>query len=287
MADAARQVAAVAIDNISGSKRTIAVDVLGLPHAVRVTGHRLIAGRSSVILDRMGDATTRQDMDHAIATLPPREARVSVIRFMLARARRRQRPGAGSSLSSLMSGPRETAVWWNDVAKLLSDAGVPSAAMGAVAANQFMPPRQTADLDLAVALPTLPRAQAALVDAGWMVTGELALYEGEGIALEKDGQDLDVIGLPEGWGQEAVAAAQGNVRDGIPHLTRPFVVVSKLVSARVQDAADITRIMGQATDAETEEVREAVARHRPDDAEDLDGLIWSGKLEAGQDPAAG
>lgn len=178
-------------------------------------------------------------------------------------------------------------MWWHDVVRVLSDARVPCAVMGAVAANQFMPPRQTADLDLAVTLAALAQARDALVADGWEVTAHLALYEGEGSALAKDGRELDVIGLPAGWGQEAIDAAQGNVRDGIPHLTRPFVVVSKLVSARVQDTADITRIMGQANEEETGEVREVVAHHRPDDAEDLEGMIWSGRLEAGQDPSAG
>jgi hypothetical protein len=66
-------------------------------------------------------------------------------------AARRQRPGSGSLLSELMRTRTERMDWWSDA--LAGLGGVRHAVAGAVAANTYMPPRQTADIDAAVYLP--------------------------------------------------------------------------------------------------------------------------------------
>ena len=53
----------------------------------------------------------------------------------------------------------------------------------------------------------------------------------------------------------------------------------KLESTRPQDVADISRMLGLASDATLEAVRAVVARHAPDDSEDLESLIYLGKRE--------
>ncbi len=191
---------------------------------------------------------------------------------------RRQKPGSGSLLSELMRSPREPMDWWTDA--LASLGGVRHAVAGAVAANTYMPPRQTADIDAAVCLPDLPGAEEALHQAGWTRGGTLRLGGGlRGSAWVRAGRELDLRGLPGRWGGEAIAAAQRNVVDGRPTLTLAHLVVAKLISGRAVDVADLSRMLGAADEEALAAVRGAVTRHLPDARDDLEQLIVLGKLE--------
>jgi hypothetical protein len=206
---------------------------------------------------------------------------------MLELVARRQKPGSGSILRNLMAGPRVRAAWWREAHQTLSAAGIQMAVTGAHAANAYMPPRNTGDIDFALRLADLDRAGQALAVAGWKFLGNLELYEDlRGTAWrKKSGQELDLIGLPGAWGHEAISLAQNNLLvNGLPTLTRPFVVIMKLISSRPQDTADIGRMLGGASDDELASVRAAVKRHRPSDLEDLNQMIVAGQLEFGVAP---
>ncbi len=173
--------------------------------------------------------------------------------------------------------------WWSTVANVIAAQGIDVAVAGGVAANAYMPPRQTADLDLAVRIADLSRTGDALRSAGWVSLGPLDLYEDlRGTAWELDDQVLDVVGLPGTWGEEALSTAQDNRQaGGLPTLTLPWVVLTKLISARLQDSADISRMLGPASAHELSEVRAVVERWRPADLADLDQIIVAGQLEFG------
>lgn len=173
--------------------------------------------------------------------------------------------------------------WWLESVRVLQDQGIQVAVTGAVAANAYMPPRQTGDLDVAVSKTDLGRSGEALASAGWRFLGDLRLYEGlSGTAWGKRSDEIDLIGLPEAWGTSAIALAQGNraVSD-LPTLTMPYVVVMKLISARPQDTADIARMLGSASDPALDEVRALVRHSRRADMEDLEPMIAAGRLEFG------
>ncbi len=93
---------------------------------------------------------------------------------------------------------------------------------------------------------------------------------------------VDIIGLPSDWGRTAIATAQDNIVGGIPTLTLPFLVITKLISSRAQDTAALSRALGAADDAARDQVRAAVRHYRPSDAEDIERLIELGKLEFGR-----
>lgn len=53
----------------------------------------------------------------------------------------------------------------------------------------------------------------------------------------------------------------------------------KLTSGRMQDLADVSRMLGCADTSDVNGVRETIKRYRPQDAEDLESLLVLGKLE--------
>jgi excisionase family DNA binding protein len=217
------------------------------------------------------------------AAIPSRAQRVAARQAMLAFTARRQRPGSGSMLHEMMKGRRPAMEWWGKAARLLLEKDIQIAVTGAVAANVYMPPRHTGDLDVAVPIADLADAGKALMAGGWKLLGNLSLYEDlAGTAWRLGRRELDLIGLPGAWGSAAIGTAQGNraVSD-LPTLTLPYVVAMKLISARPQDSADISRMLGPAPDDVLNAVREVVKRWRASDADDLEQLIAAGRLEFG------
>ena len=235
-------------------------------------------------LDRVPVAPKPRAMTGAVVSIPTREQRVAARRLLLDFSLRRQRPGSGSMLHELMKGKRPVMNWWRQAAAALQGKHIPIAVTGANAANAYMPPRATGDLDLALRVVDLAAAGQALAEAGWEFLGNLQLYENlRGTAWKKGADELDLIGLPGAWGQAAIAAAQGNpLVAGLPTLTLPYVVVMKLISARPQDSADISRMLGPAPEATLNAVRAVVRRWRPQDAEELEQMIALGQLEWGK-----
>jgi hypothetical protein len=60
----------------------------------------------------------------------------------------------------------------------------------------------------------------------------------------------------------------------------------KLTAQRVQDWADVSRMLGWAADADLDAVRAVVARYSPEDLADLEALIFLGRQEQALPPAA-
>jgi hypothetical protein len=59
----------------------------------------------------------------------------------------------------------------------------------------------------------------------------------------------------------------------------PYLVILKMEAQRPQDWADISRMLGWASESELDQVRAAVARYMPEDVEDLESLIFLGRKE--------
>ena len=53
----------------------------------------------------------------------------------------------------------------------------------------------------------------------------------------------------------------------------------KLETSRAQDLADLSKMLGLAADEELDRTRECVARHMPEASDDLESLIYLGRLE--------
>jgi hypothetical protein len=196
-------------------------------------------------------------------------------REFLALVARRQKPGSGSQLTRL-EGRAPRMDWWKLAERALE--GVPHAIAGAVAANAYMPPRQTRDLDIVVGVDDFARAGAALEAAGWRNVGALSIVAGA--TFSHGGHDVDLLQLPQPWAAVAIEEAQSNLHSGMPTLTLPYLAMMKLNAGRATDMADLTRMFGGADDRALDSVRDLVLRQgQTEDIEDLEQAIRLGKLE--------
>lgn len=164
-------------------------------------------------------------------------------RILIDIARRRQRPGSGSAPAFLRQ--RTTRMQFPNLSAPL--ASLPWAVVGAAATRLYMPERMTDDLDVLVR------------DIGFPV---------------------DILAGRELWTDAALAEAANN-RDAqeLPILPLPYLTLMKFQASRVQDVADIARMLGQASQASLFQVRAAFAHWLPGEAEDLESLIALGQLE--------
>jgi hypothetical protein len=192
----------------------------------------------------------------------------------------RRRPGSGSDLGGLLVEDRPIEGKWLLLDRAFGE--VPHAVIGAVACNQHMPSRYTADIDFAVAVEQDDEAVAALERAGWSRVRELALRPPLTGWEWRDGDGLpaDVIAVPGAFGEALVASARDNLGGGLPLATLSHLVTLKLLAGRAQDAADITRMLGHQDELTLQSVRAVVCKVLGGgQLEALDQLIELGWLE--------
>jgi hypothetical protein len=155
---------------------------------------------------------------------------------------------------------------------------IPWAVVGAVATRLYMPERATLDLDIAVRNEDARDARRRLAEAGFEYQGEL--YIGGSSWLSAEGIPVDVLEMSQPWLAQALSEAESN-RDsqGLPVLALPYLVLMKFQAGRVQDLADVTRMLGQASDDALDAVRNLFAQYSPADLEDLESLVLLGRME--------
>jgi hypothetical protein len=200
--------------------------------------------------------------------LTPRQLR----RFMIDMVKRRIKPGTGSSHEFMR---RRTALNpWPDLRPFLE--GIEWAIVGGVATRAYMPERMTKDLDIVVHHADGETVIKRLEAAGYKVASRLAVpgY----LMLAPDGTELDVIFGRYPWLKEALKNT-GKDPAGYPVVGLPYLVILKMEAQRPQDWADISRMLGWASESELDQVRAAVARYMPEDVEDLESLIFLGRKE--------
>jgi hypothetical protein len=200
--------------------------------------------------------------------LTPRQKR----RFMIDMVKRNGKPGTGSSHEFMR---RRTAMNpWPDLRPILK--GIEWAIVGGVATRAYMPERMTKDLDILVHQNDKDAVLARLQQAGYQMIEHLAI---PGYSLRSpEGIEVDVLFSDDTWLQDALRQP---VLDpaGYPVISLPYLILLKMGAQRTQDWADVSRMLGLATDAELDAVRAVVARYTPDDSEDLESLIFIGKQE--------
>jgi len=193
-------------------------------------------------------------------------------RILIDICRRRIRPGTGSSLEFLR---RRTAMNpWPDLRPVLQ--GIPWVVIGAVATRAYMPERATKALDILVRREDGDELRERLEAAGYTFVSDLAV---PGLLFHSpEGVEVDVMLGDDPWLDEALAHPRQDPA-GFPVLDLPYLVLMKLIASRLQDVADLSRMLGLASDEDLASVRAVVARYAPTEMDDLESLIYLGRFE--------
>jgi hypothetical protein len=191
---------------------------------------------------------------------------------MIEMVKRKGKPGTGSSHEFMR---RRTAMNpWPDLRPILK--GINWAIVGGVATRAYMPERMTKDLDIVVHQRDGETVIKRLEQAGYRVVSRLAMpgY----LMLSPDGTELDVLFGNFPWLKNALDHPRQDPA-GYPVIGLPYITLMKMGAQRAQDWADVSRMLGWASDTDLDEVRAAVKQYAPEDLEDLESLIFIGKKE--------
>ncbi len=164
---------------------------------------------------------------------------------------------------------------WPDLRPILHD--LPWVVVGAVATRAYMPERATKDIDILVQYRNEEKALERLQTAGYQLVSRLTIVPGFSLH-SPDGVEVDVILGDYPWLDEALARPRQDPA-GYPVLDLPYLILMKIESSRTQDLGDLSRMLGLASEEELARVRAIVNRYAPDAAEDVEALIYLGRLE--------
>ncbi len=163
---------------------------------------------------------------------------------------------------------------WPDLRPILK--GIDWAIVGGVATRAYMPERMTKDLDVLVHESDGDTVVKRLEGAGYRIASHLAIpgY----LMVSPEGVEVDIIFGDYPWLKQALADL-GQDPAGYPVLKLPYITLMKMGAQRAQDWADVSRMLGWASDTDLDKVRAVVKRYAPEDLEDLESLIFIGKKE--------
>ncbi len=195
-------------------------------------------------------------------------------RFYIQMAKKRVRPGSGSGPETLWA-----RTWRRPVFDLRTITAVPFVVIGGVATRLYAPERMTDDLDILIEAKNAEKLSADLTSGGCQKLGSLSIGGSHWRLL--DGMALDVLEEDAPWAAEAITNP-ASAPNGLPVISLPYLVLMKMRASRGIDIGDLTRVLGAADDAAIAEVAHVIAIHLPDGVEDLEGLVYLGRLEYGQ-----
>ena len=166
---------------------------------------------------------------------------------------------------------------WPDLRGVLKD--IPWVIVGGVATRAYMPERMTQDMDVLIRHEDEQVALGRLQAAGYKTKSPLAV--GGWLVHSPEGIEVDILLGHQLWLNQALAHPRSDPA-GYPVIDLPYLVLMKMESNRSLDIGDLGRLLGLASEADLDRVRQAVKQYSPQDAEDLESLIYLGKLELGQ-----
>jgi len=191
--------------------------------------------------------------------------------FYIQMAKKRVRPGSGSGPETLWA-----RTWRRPVFDLRTITAVPFVVIGGVATRLYAPERVTDDLDILIEAKDAEKISADLTGGGCQKLGRLSV--GGSHWRLPDGMALDVLEEDAPWAAEAIVNP-ASAPNGLPVISLPYLVLMKMRASRGIDIGDLTRVLGAADDDAIAEVGRVIAAHLPDGVEDLEGLIYLGRLE--------
>nr|WP_232225068.1 nucleotidyl transferase AbiEii/AbiGii toxin family protein [Dactylococcopsis salina] len=188
--------------------------------------------------------------------------------------KKRIQSGTGSSITFLKQ--RRWTFSVSNLREIIKQ--VPFVIVGGVATRLYMPERMTVDIDILVKAEDARLVYEDLEQAGGKKEGNLSI-PGSQWTLN-DGTCIDILEVADAWGIEAIEHPN-YAPDGLPVIALPYLVLMKLLAGRSQDLADVSRMLGGATEVQLEEVRAVINQYLSNAVEDLESLIMLGRLEHG------
>ncbi len=207
-----------------------------------------------------------------MARLSP-DTRSRIRKTMIDIARKRQRPGTGSS--SVF--PEETyRLEWPDLTTILGD--LPWAVVGGVATRMYMPERATRDLDIVIRSKDGTEAARRLRGGGLTYNGPLSIPGTNWSST--DGTPIDLLEIDAAWIDDALSsAARNRDRTGAPIMPLSYLVLMKVQSGRFQDTTDVGRMLTAASATDIAIVRAVIQKYEPEALDDLDSTVILARLE--------
>jgi hypothetical protein len=166
---------------------------------------------------------------------------------------------------------------WPDLRGILED--IPWVIVGGVATRAYMPERTTKDMDILIRREDERIALERLQQANYKTESPLAL--GGWVVRSPEDVEVDVLLGHQVWLPAALAHPRFDPA-GYPVIDLPYLVLMKMESSRSLDIGDLGRLLGLASDQDLDRVRQVVKQYSPQDVQDLESLIYLGKLELGQ-----
>ena len=191
-------------------------------------------------------------------------------------ALRRAARGTGSSRSFF---ERRTAMQpIPDLQHIL--AAVPWVLVGGLALRAYIPERMTLDVAILVHERDAETVRAALLNAGYHVTGQLSIGGFSVQIADPTAPPIDVLTRTDSWLDAALTQPVADPA-GYPVLGRPYLILMKLQAGRTQDLADVQRLLARVPRVERAAIRQQVLRFAPDLVEDYESLCTLADLEFG------
>ena len=195
-------------------------------------------------------------------------------KILLNIAVRRAKSGSGSSKQFLMK--RTTVMKWLDFTPIFGR--IKWAVVGAVATRHYMPERNTQDMDIIVSALVAKKVREKLIHAGFKYQSEL--FIGGASWISPNRKSIDVLEGNQEWLDEALTQAKNNKdKQGLLILPFEYLILMKYQASRVQDLADISRMLGQANEQMLSVTKKLFNLYEPYSLKDLENLIVLGKLE--------
>ena len=192
-------------------------------------------------------------------------------RMLIQLSRKYVSVGTGSMLDYLNQIPRKQMTF--HFQKILKN--TPYLLVGGLATHFYMPARMTLDADILILTDDVPLIESKLTQANYQQKGRLSI--GGSSWESPKGEILDVIVQNSDWAADALKFP--NFQKNIPVIPLPYLILMKLLAGRMQDLADITRMLGQATEQQLTQIRTVIAQYQPDALEDIESMVMLGKLE--------
>ena len=193
-------------------------------------------------------------------------------KLIVSMVKRRVKPGCGSSIELLRSRTWKQPL--PDLKNIIKQ--TPYVITGGIATKLYMAEITSLNLDIFV-----------LSEDAESITKELQNYNayylqdwdyGGTLWVLPDDTLLSVIYLNEPWAKDAVYNPNFSPHD-LPVIKLSYLVLTKLQLSRFKDLADLSRMLGGATNSEFDEVIKIVKLYYSEAVEDLEEIARVGRLE--------